>query len=193
LRSIERPVNGDFVNNTFDSVGAALNDPEYLDALDSIDSSAEQHRAVMLRVFKSAGLDDELALALYDLDFDPVCHPLYPDVPSVLTAIRERGVKIALVSNIHFDLRGELDAQGVGHLIDEYVLSFEQGFQKPDPRMFEFAMEAVSVDPKEALMVGDSPSHDGAAVGAGITTLLLPPPPTVLGPRGLDVLLHLLD
>jgi hypothetical protein len=34
-------------------------------------------------------------------------------------------VKIALVSNIHFDLRAELKAHGVGHLIDEYVLSSE--------------------------------------------------------------------
>jgi FMN phosphatase YigB (HAD superfamily) len=59
--------------------------------------------------------------------------------------------------------------------------------------MFELAMEAVSVEPREALMVGDSASDDGGAVGVGITTLLLPPPPTELGPRGLDVLLHLLD
>ncbi len=86
-----------------------------------------------MRLFRCAGLDNELAVALYDLDLDPASHPLYPDVPGVLTSVQALGAKIALVSNIHFDLRADLRAYGVAHLIDAYVLSFEQGFQKPDP------------------------------------------------------------
>jgi FMN phosphatase YigB (HAD superfamily) len=53
--------------------------------------------------------------------------------------LRTLGVKIALVSDIHFDLRADLANRGVADLFDAYVLSFEHGFQKPDPRMFRLA------------------------------------------------------
>jgi putative hydrolase of the HAD superfamily len=131
-------------------------------------------------------------VALYELDFDPASHPIYPDVPDVLRAIRARSVKTALVSNIHFNLRSDLSAHGIANQFDEYILSFEHGFQKPDPRMFQLALEAVAVEPNAALMVGDSPLEDGGALEAGVATLLLPRLPD-LQPRGLEVVLSLLD
>jgi HAD superfamily hydrolase (TIGR01509 family) len=71
------------------------------------------------------------------------------------------------------------------------VISFEHGFQKPDPRMFTTALDACGVAPNKALMVGDRVSHDGGAAAVGIDTLILPAP-TKYGPRGLDVILSLL-
>jgi HAD superfamily hydrolase (TIGR01493 family) len=82
------------------------------------------------------------------------------------------------VSDIHFDLRREFAAAGLGGLIDSFVLSFEHGVQKPDPEIFRIAAHALALDPPELLMVGDRASHDGGAVGLGITTLLLPSLPT---------------
>lgn len=108
----------------------------------------------------------------------------------MLAAIRARGVRIALVSDIHFDLRADLAEHGIAELIDAYVLSFEHGFQKPDPRMFTLALDAVGIEPGEALMVGDRASHDGGAASVGIATLILPML-TELVPRGLDVVLRL--
>jgi HAD superfamily hydrolase (TIGR01509 family) len=123
-----------------------------------------------------SGFDPELAEAVYGLDFDPGCHPFYPDVLETLTAIHARGVKIVLVSDIHFDLRPEFTAQAMAELVDGFVLSYEHGVQKPDRRMFELALEAAGVGPADALMVGDRTSHDGGAAGAGIATLILPMP-----------------
>jgi beta-phosphoglucomutase-like phosphatase (HAD superfamily) len=99
-------------------------------------------------------------------------------------------VKIALVSDIHFDLRADLANHGVADLFDAYVLSFEHGFQKPDPKMFQLALDAVGVEASDALMVGDRVSHDGGAVSVGITTLILPVLRELV-PRGLDVVLPL--
>jgi HAD superfamily hydrolase (TIGR01509 family) len=155
------------------------------------DRSAELNRSSMMLWFDRGGLDAELAEALYLLDFDPASHPLYPDVPEVLAAIRALGVKIALVSDIHFDLRVDLAEHGVGHLIDTYVLSFEHGIQKPDPRMFAIALDALDVEAGDALMVGDRASHDGGAASIGIPTLILPAQHT-MQPRGLDTVLRLL-
>jgi putative hydrolase of the HAD superfamily len=73
------------------------------------------------------------------------------------------------------------------------VLSFEHGVQKPDPEIFRIAAHSLALDPPELLMVGDRASHDGGAVALGITTLLLPWLPTAARPRGLAIVLGLLD
>ena len=160
--------------------------------LPDIDSSAERHREATLRVFARHGLDAELAEALYGLDADPANHPLYPDAEPVLREIHARGVGIALVSDFHLDLRPVLAQHGIADLFDAWVLSFEHGIQKPDARMFTLALDALEVRPEDALMVGDRASHDGGAAAAGIATLILPPPPERLEPRGLDVVTRLL-
>jgi FMN phosphatase YigB (HAD superfamily) len=81
----------------------------------------------------------------------------------------------AVVSDIHVDIRPAFAAAGLDALIDVFTLSFEQGVQKPDPAMFLRTLDALGVEPGQALMMGDRPGHDGAAVEAGLTTLLLPP------------------
>ena len=192
LESIGRPVEHRAVEAAVAGLNAAAELPEILEAERYEDCSVELNRSAMMLRFEKGGLDGELAEALYRLDFDPASHPLYPDIPDVLAAIGALGVRIAVVSDIHFDLRADLAEHGVGHLIDAYVLSFEHGFQKPDPRMFVLALEAVGAEPGEALMVGDRASHDGGAALAGIATLILPTPKEQ-GPRGLDVVLRLLE
>jgi hypothetical protein len=85
------------------------------------------------------------------------------------------GMRVSLVSDIHFDLHADLAQQGIADLIDAYVLS----------------LDAVGARPEEALMIGDRASHDGGAVTAGIQTLPLPVPRDLV-PRGLDVVLPML-
>jgi len=190
LESIGRPVAPQVVQAAVAGLDAAAELPEVLEAERHEDCSWELHRSVTMRRFELAGLDSELAEALYRLDLDPASHPLYPDVPEVLAALRARGVRVALVSDIHFDLRVDLAEHGIAEFVDAWVLSFEHGFQKPDPRMFTLALDAVGVQPDEALMVGDRASHDGGAAAVGIATLILPLR-RELGPRGLDVVLRL--
>jgi FMN phosphatase YigB (HAD superfamily) len=59
-------------------------------------------------------------------------------------------------------------------LIDLFVLSFEHGVQKPQPEMFQIALEGLNLPASQVLMVGDRAAYDGAAVGEGMVTLLLP-------------------
>jgi FMN phosphatase YigB (HAD superfamily) len=58
--------------------------------------------------------------------------------------------------------------------VDCFVLSFEQGVQKPNPQIFRVALDGLGVEPVDALMVGDRASHDGAAVNLAIPTVLVP-------------------
>ena len=93
----------------------------------------------------------------------------------MLHRLHDQDVRVAVVSDIHVDLRSVFDDAGLGGLVDVFTLSFEQGCQKPDPRMFTRTLGALGVEPEQALMVGDRSRPDGAAVEAGLTTLLLPP------------------
>lgn len=190
LESLGRSTEPPIVEAHVHELEAAEELPEVTDAMRYVDCSSEQNRSSMMLMFELAGFDAELAEALYQLDFDPASHPLYPDVAEVLAAIREQGIRTAVVSDIHFDLRTDLARHGVGHLFDAYVLSFEHGIQKPDPRMFTLALDALEVGPGDALMVGDRASHDGGAAAVGIATLLLPPL-NELESRGLDLVLRL--
>jgi HAD superfamily hydrolase (TIGR01509 family) len=191
LLSLDRAVETDVIEAVRTGWFAAIELPEVVESESRIDCSADFHRTATMRKFELAGIDTELADALYRLELDAANHPLFPDVPNVLTAVRNLDVKLVLVSDVHFDLRPGLTEQGIGQLFDAYVLSFEHGVQKPDPKIFSLALEAVGAEPHQALMVGDRASTDGGAAAVGITTLILSRL-LEMGPRGLDVVINLL-
>jgi FMN phosphatase YigB (HAD superfamily) len=56
--------------------------------------------------------------------------------------------------------------------------------------MFTKALADLRIAPAAAVMVGDRPAHDGAAVNTGIP-VLLPPPLQHPGHRRLDLVLRL--
>ncbi|WP_431931229.1 HAD family hydrolase [Micromonospora sp. RP3T] len=119
-----------------------------------------------------AGIDG-LADALYERVLVPEGWLPYPDTAPVLGALRAAGVKVAVVSNIGFDLRPLFTAWDLDALVDAYALSYEVGRCKPDPGIFLRACGLLGVDPEHTLMVGDTPA-DAGAVAAGCGVLVLP-------------------
>ena len=168
----------------------AAGQPDLARRLAIADCSATDHRAVNLDLFLAAGMDAELGLQLYELDFEPDFHPFYPDVADVFASLNNRGIAIAIVSNIHFDLRPEFRAADLDRFVDAYVLSFEHNVQKPDAAMFDLALSVLGFQASEVLMVGDDPRRDGAAALYGIRTLLVPPLRDCVS-RGLEAVLAL--
>jgi FMN phosphatase YigB (HAD superfamily) len=153
----------------------AFRQPEVERAEVGADRSVALHRASYDRLFAAAGIPDVLAEALYAVESDPAENPFAPDVPGTLAALAAAGIRIGVISDIHFDLRPVFAAAGLSRYVDSFVLSFEHGVQKPDPAIFAIALAELSVEPGAALMVGDRSGYDGAAVEAGIPTLLVPP------------------
>ncbi|MBW0255703.1 HAD family hydrolase [Cellulomonas sp. PS-H5] len=146
-----------------------------------VDADAGRHRAAYEHWFRTAGVDDELAAALYAVESDVVAAPFAVDAADVLAALSAAGVAIGVVSDIHVDLRPAFAAQpapGGGSLADlvgAWALSYEVGAAKPDPRIFGAALDGLGVDAADALMVGDRGAWDGAAAELGTTALVLPP------------------
>lgn len=114
-----------------------------------------------------------LAGALYDRLLGPEGWLPYADTEPTLRKLHDAGVRIAVVSNIGFDIRPHFAAWGLDTLVDAFALSYEVGRCKPDPAIFLRACGMLSADPERTLMVGDSPA-DAGAVQAGCTALVLP-------------------
>jgi HAD superfamily hydrolase (TIGR01509 family) len=171
LRRLGRPAE----DGEVDQLAALLDGAE--DALDGpgVDSDADLHRHTYRTAFRDLGIDDALAEALYAVESDPATNPFADDAAETLRRLRAAGLRLAVVSDIHVDLRPAFAAADLADLIDVFTLSFEQGVQKPDPRMFTRTLTALGVDASASLMVGDRSRPDGGAVEVGLTTLLLPP------------------
>jgi HAD superfamily hydrolase (TIGR01509 family) len=143
------------------------------------------HREAYLHALRDTGLPDHHADALYRQAIDPASWVPYPDTVEVLRSLKAHGLRTAVVSNIAFDIRPAFRTAGADGDIDEFVLSFEVGVVKPDPRIFQIALQRLGVAADEAVMVGDSQENDGAARGVGCDFVLVDPLPVAERPTAL--------
>ena len=83
--------------------------------------------------------------------------------------------KLALLSNSWLEApRQALRDYGYSRWFDVLLCSFGIGIPKPDPRIFEFALEILGVSPHEAVMVGDNLEADiNGALGVGMQAVLV--------------------
>ncbi len=99
---------------------------------------------------------------------------MYDDVPAALTALHLRGLKLGLISNSHRCLTSFQSHFAIEGLMSVTVSSAEFGHMKPDPRIFQEALDRMEVSASRAVMVGDSLAHDvHGARQAGMRAVLL--------------------
>jgi HAD superfamily hydrolase (TIGR01509 family) len=176
----------------WDELWAAGKTPEEL--AKGRDLSMAAHRKVWTALFERANTAvPNIASALYERVMDPRAWIPYPDTAPTLRALRSRGVRIGIVSNVPRDLRPIFAAHGLADLVDAFTHSFEVGAEKPDPAIFLRACEALGTKTTETLMVGDHPVADAGAIGAGLRLYLLPPDGAADRPRGLDRVVAIVD
>ncbi|MGI5424066.1 HAD family hydrolase [Streptomyces sp. CA-179760] len=174
--------------------GPARVPEELAEAWQIRDQSAELHRAAYTGVSRQVALPDPtLHDALYERHMAPAAWAPYPDAVEVLRTLRERGIPVGVVSNIGWDLRPVFRAHGLDPYIDVYVLSYEHGIQKPDPRLFATACEALGADPRRTLMVGDDRRADGGATALGCGVHFVDHLPVTDRPDGLRPVLDLVS
>jgi putative hydrolase of the HAD superfamily len=129
---------------------------------------------VLERVGGSVGDFEGFFDALYSYYAKGCTWECFPEVPSVLSALRAQGCRLAVVSNFDSRLPGILRDLGLADSVDVIIYSSKAGSAKPDPVIFQAALAALRVSPEEAIHVGDSPLADVAgAAAAGITGLLI--------------------
>jgi len=90
------------------------------------------------------------------------CHHfhLYDDVKPTLQRLAREGYKVGLISNSHRCLDSFQSHFDLDGLIAGAISSSDHGYLKPHPSIFEAALARLGVPAGEAVMVGDSLSHD---------------------------------
>jgi putative hydrolase of the HAD superfamily len=78
-----------------------------------------------------------------------------PDVVPALESLRTRGLRIVVVSNANGRLRHLFDRLDLSRWFDVVLDSHEWGVEKPDPRLFELALERSGASRERTVHVGD--------------------------------------
>ncbi|MCA0871819.1 haloacid dehalogenase type II [Seohaeicola saemankumensis] len=95
----------------------------------------------------------------------------YPEVPTMLTALKDMGMNTAILSNGSPPmLDGAVQSAGIGDVLDD-VLSVESvGIFKPDRRVYDLVGQRFGCAPGEVLFVSSNGWDAAAASGYGFVT-----------------------
>ena len=108
------------------------------------------------------------------------------DVPRCLRRWHGAGLKLAVVSNFDSRLDSLLETLWLRHWFTAVLISSRCGVAKPDPRLFQLALERLEFLPHEVWHLGDSREDLQGARAAGIRCILVQrtksaPPTTAQG------------
>ena len=127
---------------------------------------AAARREVAHLALKDVGLDDE-ALAgkigdtyheLRDAGLQP-----FDDAIDTVEWLRASGCRLALLTNGSAQMqRSKIDRFALAGHFDTILIEGEVGFGKPDPRVYQRALELLDVAPGDTWMVGDNLEWDVA-------------------------------
>ena len=100
---------------------------------------------------------------------------LYPQVRETLIALRQRGVKLAVVTNKEGRYTATvLGAHQLAPLLDSVVSGDTLATKKPDPAGIQSCLSRFGVSRDRALFVGDSSIDVATARNAGVAVWALP-------------------
>ncbi len=117
---------------------------------------------------------DRLFRELWDTFAEPRRWRLRDHARDVLSGLRDRGIRLAVLSNWDSRLHPLLEGLGLARYFEAIFISAEIGWEKPDARLFRAVEDRLSLPPPAILHVGDSPVSDArAARAAGWRSLLI--------------------
>jgi putative hydrolase of the HAD superfamily len=130
-------------------------------------------------ILKEAGItaDDavvsKLLFRMFELN-NKMTFVLFDDVSATLKGLKEKKLKLGLLTNLQTEVDSMCRDLGIAAYIDFTVTSAEVGADKPQPPIFLKALELAQVKAAEAIHVGDQYQNDVlGARGVGISPILL--------------------
>lgn len=119
------------------------------------------------RAIKSAAEYYEVALPKWNNDLEKI----YPGVEQLLHTLSKR-YKLGIIANQVAGTKERLERWGIRQYFDVIVASAEEGCEKPEPRIFEIALDRAKCNPNEAAMIGDRLDNDiASAKSLGMKTV----------------------
>lgn len=115
---------------------------------------------------------DELREIAWDRTCSPDNYRLFPDAKQVLGAL-SRTHRLGIISDTWPSIETQLRALGVRQFFSFATFSFALGAFKPDPRLYQDALEKCGCDAKKTVFIDDNPVNLAGAAKLGITPILI--------------------
>jgi len=123
----------------------------------------------------------------------------YDDALPTLAALRQHGLRTAILSNTPWGSpaelwREEVDRHGLTEAVDAVAFCRDVGFRKPARQAFELVMKALGVTADRCLFVGDDPRWDIVGPrGVGMEAVLIDRAGSAQGDGGGETRIHSLS
>ncbi len=135
-----------------------------------LDFWAEGFRQIGVREEDARGFVAELLDTVNGGNFQKV----FEDVAPSLEQLQARGKRLGIISNFSPNCQTLLQALGIAHFFDFFIVSGILGIEKPDPEIFYAAIRAAQQPVEKLVYIGDSIYHDvEGARGAGMDGILI--------------------
>lgn len=98
----------------------------------------------------------------------------FDGVPQTLAELKDRGVKLAVLSDTESTaqkVRKGLDVLGIGRYFDMVITSFDIGFVKPQPQAFAAALDRLAVQKEQAAFVAHDEDELTGAMQFGLKAI----------------------
>jgi HAD superfamily hydrolase (TIGR01549 family) len=152
----------------------------------------EARRERFRRVFRALGVSlgesqAHVVASAYRSGYLTARRPL-DGAADLLLALKPHARIVIVTNNLLEEQQDKLAFCGLASYVDALVASEDVGVSKPDPRIFEIALERVGASAPEAVMVGDSWANDVAGAHAvGIRAIWFNPDRAARPSRPADV------
>ena len=128
--------------------------------------SLEANIEYICKKLKLRSEDAQIALAAQiDREYIACSMKPRPYATDLLSKLKSEGYKMGLITNCSTSIPKVFNDMPFAPLIDVAVFSCLVGLQKPDPRIYQLAVERLAVKPEDCLYIGDGDSQEltGAA------------------------------
>ncbi len=138
-------------------------------------------RTYFAKIFEVLGVPEALQPKLAErLEMRHREHNLWsrvrPGTAEALQELRDRGYRLAVISNADGRVEALLQSVGLAQYFDFILDSTVVGVEKPDPRIFRLGCERAGVEPEAAIYVGDIYEIDVVGARAvGMRSFLIDP------------------
>lgn len=143
-----------------------------------------------LEKFNCSNKELALQLSIDYIETSPNLKNIFPHTFEVLSTLKTEGYHLHIITNGFREVQlKKLTNCDLIHFFDVIVSSEDIGYNKPDSRIFNYALNLAKANPDESLMVGDDLNVDvNGAANVGMHAFLFDPEKRYRKVRGFQLI-----
>ncbi|TRZ35604.1 HAD family hydrolase [Niallia circulans] len=114
----------------------------------------------LVEEFHLTGITWQELLQDYVEEFPYSCVP-FAHLNEMLAELSEAGLRLGIITNGYGQFQqSNIEALGIKHFFDTILISEWENLRKPEPAIFQRALQRLDATPDESLFIGDHPQND---------------------------------